>query len=86
MELSLDTGAQRLIEERVRSGKYGTAEDVVTAALHALEHDEQLGDFAEGELDALIAEGEASGPALDGEAVLAEFRELRDRHRHGNSK
>jgi Arc/MetJ-type ribon-helix-helix transcriptional regulator len=80
MNLSLDVGAQKLINERVRSGKYATPEEVVTAALHALAHDERAGDFAEGEWDALLAEGEASGEAMDGESVLAELRGLRERH------
>jgi Arc/MetJ-type ribon-helix-helix transcriptional regulator len=78
MDLSLDAGARKLIDERVRSGKYATPEDVVTAALHALEQGERAGEFAPGEWDALLAEGEASGAALDGESVLAELRKLRE--------
>jgi len=35
------------------------------------------GEFARGELDALIAEGEASGKPIDGEKFLAEWRALR---------
>ncbi len=87
MILSLDVDAQKLIDERVRSGKYSTAEAVVTAALHALEQDEHgAGEFGPGEWDALLEEGEASGPALDGNAVLAELRELREAHRRGHGK
>ena len=74
MNLSLDTTAEKLIVERVKSGKYATPEDVVTAALIALEHEEQTTDFAPGELDRLIAEGDASGAPLDGETVFAELR------------
>ena len=37
MDLPLNAGALRLIDDRVRSGKYATAEGVVTAAFHALE-------------------------------------------------
>ena len=77
MELSLNTKAQKLISDRVNSGKYASPEDVVTAALVALTHEEDFGDFAPGELDALIAEGEASGPPISGEKFLAEWRALR---------
>jgi antitoxin ParD1/3/4 len=77
MHISLDTAAEKLIADRVRSGKYASAEDVVVAALHALEHDERAGDFEPGELDALIEAGEKSGEALDGPTVLAELRALR---------
>ena len=76
MKLSLDSNAERLISDRLKSGKYETPEQVVTAALHALEHDEQFGDFSSGELDALIEEGEASEP-LDGLTVLDELRKMR---------
>lgn len=77
MKLVLNSDAERLIAERVKSGKYASPEAVVTAALHALEHDESVGEFAPGEWDGLLAEGEASGEALDGVKVLAELRELR---------
>jgi len=83
MKLALDANAQSLIAERVKSGRYATPEDVITAALHALEHDEHAGEFAAGEWDALLAEGEASGAALDGNAVLAELRALRVSARGG---
>ena len=83
MNLALDVDAQSLIAERVKSGRYATPEAVVTAALHALEHDEHAGEFAAGEWDALLAEGEASGEALDGETVLAELRTLREAARAG---
>jgi hypothetical protein len=41
---------------------------------------ELFGDFAPGELDALIEEGEQSGPPLDGQQVMAELRALRKAH------
>jgi antitoxin ParD1/3/4 len=83
MNLALNADAESLIADRVRSGKYATAEEVVTAALHALEQDEHGGEFAAGEWDTLLAEGERSGEALDGEAVLAELRALRQSARSG---
>jgi len=79
MNLALPSHIQKLIEDRVHSGQYRTAEDVVTAAVAHLDQRERSGDFEEGEWDRLLAEGEASGPPLDGEQVLAELRELRGR-------
>jgi len=79
MMLSLPPHIQKLIDERVGSGKYNTPEDVVAAALANLDQQEQLGDFAPGELEALIAAGESSGPALDGDQVLSELKQLRNR-------
>jgi putative addiction module CopG family antidote len=77
MNITLNTQAERLIAERVNSGRYATPEDVVIAALMALQHEEGFGGFAPGELDALIEEGEASGPAIEGERFLAQWRALR---------
>lgn len=38
MNLSLSQDLRNLINERVQSGKYATAEDVVAAALMTLDH------------------------------------------------
>ncbi len=80
MNMPITPDVQRLIERRMASGNYATPEDVLRAALRSLEQEEELGEFAPGELDALLAEGEQSGPALDGETVLEELRSLRLRH------
>jgi Arc/MetJ-type ribon-helix-helix transcriptional regulator len=79
LKLALSPEIERLIEERVRSGKYRTAEDVIAAAVSNLYQQETFGDFAPGELDRLLAEGERGGASLDGEQVFAELRELRGR-------
>jgi antitoxin ParD1/3/4 len=79
MNLSLPPEVQRLIDERVRSGRYRTAEDVIAAAIAQLDQQEDAGDFTAGEMEALLDEGERSGAALDGEQVFAELRELRQR-------
>jgi putative addiction module CopG family antidote len=79
MNLSLPARTQELIRQRVSSGKYATPEDVIAAAVAQLDQQEQIGEFDAGEMDRLLAAGEQSGPALDGEAVLAELRALRDR-------
>ena len=49
-----------LIEQRVKSGQYHSAEDVVSAAVAQLDQQEQIGDFEPGELDRLLAEKKGS--------------------------
>ena len=77
MNITVGPDVQKLIEERLNRGGYATPEDVILAAMGALEQVERFGDFKPGELDALIAEGETSGEPLDGEMVFAELRALR---------
>ncbi len=48
MNLVLDSAAQKQITDRVKSGKYPSAEAVIAAALGALEHDEHAGEFSPG--------------------------------------
>jgi putative addiction module CopG family antidote len=81
MKLALSNEMKKLIEDRVKSGKYASPQDVVLAALGALESEEQAGDFGPDELDELLVEGEKSGPALDGKTVIGELRGLRLRKR-----
>jgi Arc/MetJ-type ribon-helix-helix transcriptional regulator len=58
MNLTLPIKIQKLIKQRVKSGKYRRAEDVVTAAISTLDQQDSFGDFAPGELDGLLAKGE----------------------------
>jgi antitoxin ParD1/3/4 len=70
MNVSLNPDLQRLIDERVNSGKYSSPEEVVEAAIMALDQLESFGHFEAGELDGLLAEGEVSieqEGTLDGE-------------------
>ncbi len=76
MDLTIPQPIQKLIEARVKSGQYQSAEDVIAAAVSLLDQQEQSGDFEPGELDRLLAEAEQSGAPLDGEAVFAELRSL----------
>ena len=80
MTISLSQETQKLVEERMKDGGYASAEDLILAALASLERQETGGDFAAGEMDDLLAQGERSGEPLDGEQVLTELRELRARH------
>ena len=80
MNLSLNPDVLNLIAERVNSGKYATPEDVISAAIMALDQQERLGDFEPGELDELLAEGERSiqqDGTLDGEEAVQMRRQRR---------
>ena len=79
MNMPLNPDVQKRIEDHMRRRGYASADEVVIAALSALEQREEAGDFEPGEMERLLAEGEASGPPLDGETVLAERRSLRVR-------
>ncbi len=83
MNLSLSARTQKQIERRVKSGKYNSPEDVVAAAIAQLDQQERLADFAPGELDRLLAKGERSGKALNGEKVLRELRTLNRKNKAG---
>jgi len=63
----------------MKSGRYATPEDVLAAALSSLAQDETAGEFDNGEFDQLLADGERSGHALDGEQILTELASLRSR-------
>ena len=45
MSLSLPPNVQKMIDDRVKSGRYRTPEDVVAAAVTHLEQSEQIGEF-----------------------------------------
>lgn len=79
MVLSIDSTTQRLIQRRIRSGRYASADDVVRAGLAALSQQEITGDFEAGELDALLAEGEKSMQQGRGISADEVFKDLRRR-------
>jgi putative addiction module CopG family antidote len=83
VNLTIPPDSQKFIEDRVKSGRYATPEDVVAAALRTLEDRETFADFEPTELDNLLEEGEQSIAAegtLDGEEA---FRLRRDRRAQG---
>jgi Arc/MetJ-type ribon-helix-helix transcriptional regulator len=74
----------KLIDQHVKSGKYATPEEVVAAAILALDQEEQFGDFEPGEVDRLLAEGERSieqEGTLDGDEAFRMRRQPRARAR-----
>jgi putative addiction module CopG family antidote len=88
MNLSLKPEMLRYVQEKVQSGRYASAEDVLEAGLEALRQQDAFGNFAPGELDELLSEGERSiereGTVPAGEV----FDELRRRsnQRRGSGK
>lgn len=77
MNLSLPPEILKLIDERVRSGRYGSAEDVIAAAVANLDQQERMTQLDGADLEALypgfkekLAEGLAAsraGDVVDGE-------------------
>lgn len=67
-QIALDDRDDRLIEQLTASGRYASADDIVSAGLRLLDQQERK---LEG-LRAALAEGEASGDArvIDREAFL----------------
>jgi Arc/MetJ-type ribon-helix-helix transcriptional regulator len=59
MEFKLPAETEQLIRELIASGDYQGREAVVAAGIAALDRDRRSSDFEPGELDQLIAEGEA---------------------------
>jgi Arc/MetJ-type ribon-helix-helix transcriptional regulator len=80
MTLTLSPATQKLIEEQMGRGGYATVDEVILAALESLKQQQALGGFEPGELERLLAEGDADierGDVLDGELALAERRRRR---------
>lgn len=78
MNIQLQSEVTEYIEGQVRAGRNNSADEVVAAAVYRMMRDERLGDFVPGELDKLVAEGEADiqrGDVLDGEEVFRKLRE-----------
>ena len=83
--VSLTEELDRYVAQRVASGHYDSASEVVRAAIRALRQAD-LEDQAKVEaLKAAIAEG-LEGPFLDGPAVIAEMRERIRQRAEANRK
>jgi antitoxin ParD1/3/4 len=76
--VNLTKELDRFVRERVQSGRYGNASEVVQAALRTMKREEQQHDAKLAALRRAIDEGDASGVAEDG--VFARLRKsLRSR-------
>lgn len=84
MKLSLPHEIEKLIQDRVKSGQYHTAEEVVAAAVSTLAQQDALGDFGVGELNAILAQGDraiARGEVMDEDVAFAELKRRHDARR-----
>jgi len=87
--ISFTPHQSRFIEERVSSGSYQSASEVVRDAMRLLEHQERKREVALEEARRLIQEGVEQldrGEALDGPAVMEELRERLLRKANGSDK
>ena len=70
---------QRFVKRKLRQGAYASADQIIEAGLAMLQQREKHADFAPGELDRLLAQGETDirrGDVYDGEQVFRELEEL----------
>lgn len=79
MTVILSDETRKLIEDQIKRGAYASVDEVVLAGLASLRQQETVGEFAPGEMDALLAQGERGGQSLDGQSVLAELANPRAR-------
>jgi len=54
MTVTLPSDVQKLVEEQIAAGAYATVEDVLRAGVASLMLPQTHGDFAPGELDAIL--------------------------------
>lgn len=76
MNVSLTPELEALIKEKVASGRYSTASEVVRDALRALELRDKTNAEKLAELRAEIQKGIDSGPGIPADKVFAELRAL----------
>jgi len=81
MNVALSEETHRQLKQRMENGGFATADDAIRAGLELLKQQESLADFAPGELEALIAEGEQSileEGTMDGDEAFEERRRQRN--------
>ena len=76
MNVSLTPELEKIVNDKVKSGRYLSASEVVREALRLLEERDRLQEIRLVELRKEIRKGLNSGPSIDGEEV---FRELRQK-------
>ncbi|NEP47053.1 MAG: type II toxin-antitoxin system ParD family antitoxin [Okeania sp. SIO2H7] len=84
MTISLSPELEKLITDKVESGKYASASEVIRVSLQLLDEREKREAERMAQLKELIREGiEAAdrGELIDGEAVFKELRERNRQHR-----
>jgi antitoxin ParD1/3/4 len=86
MNISLTKELERLVQKKVKGGRYLSASEVVREALRLLEERDQLREVHMKKLREQIALGLAQlrrGQGIPGEKVFAEIREKSRRKRRG---
>lgn len=89
MEITLSPTMQEFVDRKLREGAYDSPAHIVEAALATLQQQETYGNFAPGELDELLAAGEAdieAGRVHDGEEVFRDLERRSAARREGRSK
>jgi antitoxin ParD1/3/4 len=76
---------ERFVEERVKSGRFNNASEVVRAGLRLLEHQERQRELELQKLRQSIEDGRRSGPPKPADEVFerleAKYREMSERRR-----
>lgn len=84
MNVSLTKELEDLVAEKVRTGRYLSASEVVREALRLLEERDRIKEMRLAELRKEIKKGLDSGDSLDGEAVFDRLKQkTRARKRKG---
>lgn len=86
MNVNLSPAMKEFVDRKLQAGEYQSAEQVLEAGLAILQQQETRPDFAPGELDALIAVGEAdiaAGHVYDGEEVFRDLERMSAARRQG---
>ena len=79
MNISLTPELERFVHEKVQTGRYNSASEVIREALRVLHEREQIREIHIEELRKKIAKGVASldrGEGIDGEQALREIQRL----------
>lgn len=72
--VELTTDIAEAMDDAVRSGRFGSAGDVVLAALEQWQSGRLIYGYTPEEFDRLIEEGESSGDPIDGPQAMRELK------------
>ena len=89
MNVSLSPELERLIDEKVKSGMYNSASEVIRAGLRLLQEHDELREIRLRELKADVQKGIEEierGDVVDGDEVFLELRERNRLAKELNSK
>ena len=75
MNISLTPELEKFVQNKVASGRYHSASEVIRAGLRLLEEQEQLREVKLTALREEIQKGLASGQSIPGEKIFQELRE-----------